>query len=206
MSNLTDFPFLRRFSHMVNLINFLALGITGYLIHAPYAGMSMNLVRNLHFFFMYFLIINGAIRVYHAFMGKKKDYKDFIFDKEDVKNFIPQTKYYLFLGKHPKTGKYNPLQKVAYLGLIPLTLIQLITGLILYLPDKFAGLAVSLGGLAAVRGIHYVAMWFFFAIILVHIYLVFVESRPQFWMMFFGKDKEKEKEQGRVTKELDKAI
>jgi len=65
-------------------------------------------------------------------------------------------------------------------------------------------MAVSLGGLAAVRGIHYVVMWLFFAIILVHIYLVFVESRAQFWMMFFNKDKDQEKR--RVTKELDKAI
>jgi len=169
MANLADFPLIRRMSHLINLINFLALGITGYLIHAPYTGMSMNLVRNLHFFFMYFLIINAFLRLYHAFVGKKKDYKDFIFDKEDVKNFIPQTKYYLFMGKHPKTGRYNPLQKLAYLGLIPLTLIQALTGLILYLPDKFPGMAVSLGGLAAVRGIHYVVMWLFFAIILVHI-------------------------------------
>jgi len=204
MENLADFPLLRRMSHLINLINFLALGITGYLIHAPYLGMNMNFVRNLHFFFMYFLIVNAFVRLYYAFVGKKKDYKDFIFDKEDVKNFVPQVKYYLFMGKHPKTGKYNPLQKLAYLGLIPLTLIQAITGLILYLPNKFPGMAFSLGGLAAVRGIHYVAMWVFFAIILVHIYLVFVESRSQFWMMFFNKDKDKDK--GRVTKELDKAL
>lgn len=190
MANLSDFPLMRRISHWVNLINFLMLGITGYLIHAPFTGMDMNLVRNLHFFFMYFLIINGLVRLYYAFFGQKKDYKDFAYTKEDIKNFIPQIKYYLFLGKHPKTGKFNPLQKLAYLSLPILTVVQAITGLILYMPVKFAGWAEAFGGLASVRGIHYALMWVFFAIILVHVYLVFTEGRKEFWMMFFAKDKD----------------
>jgi Ni/Fe-hydrogenase 1 B-type cytochrome subunit len=143
---------------------------------------------------MYFLIINGVVRLYFAFIGKNKDYKEFMFYKEDLKNLIPQVKYYLFQGEHPKTGMYNPLQKLAYLTLPIMALIQMITGLILYLPNKFPAMEAALGGLAAVRGFHYMMMWIFFAIILVHLYLVFTESRAQFWMMFFGKDKDKEKE------------
>jgi Ni/Fe-hydrogenase 1 B-type cytochrome subunit len=150
---------------------------------------------------MYFLIINGLVRLYYAFFGRKKDYKEFVMNKQDAKNFIPQLKYYLFMGKHPKTGKYNPMQKLAYLALPAMTLVQIATGFILYRPARFAWAMDAFGGLAAVRGMHYVIMWLFFAIILVHVYLVFTESRSHIWMMFLGKNKEEKKQ----VKQLNKA-
>ena len=187
MANPLDHPLPQRISHWINLINFLVLGITGYLIHSPYPGMPMNLVRNLHFIFMYSLVINGIVRFYYSFFGKYKDYDSFFFNKEDIRNFWPQIKYYLFLGEHPKTGKYNPLQKLAYIAMPIMAVVQTITGVILYQPNKFPALTQYFGGLAAVRGAHYVIMWLFFALILVHIYLVFTEAYDQFWLMFFGK-------------------
>lgn len=192
MAKLSDHPLLQRISHWINLINFLALIITGFLIHSPIQGVPMNLVRNIHFFFMYFLIINGVVRIYYAVFGKYKDWRDFIPNKTDVKTLIPQLKYYLFMGKHPKTNKYNPMQKAAYLALPIMAVIQAITGFLLYWPTKFTGLTAALGGLAAVRGIHYVMMWLFILVIAAHIYLVFTEARDQFWVMFFGKADEPE--------------
>lgn len=192
MAKASDHPLFQRVSHWINLINFLVLGITGYFIHAPFQGMPMNLVRNLHFFFMYFLIINGVVRFYYSFFGKHKDYKEFFLNKTDFKTFIPQLKYYLFVGKHPKTNKYNPLQKMAYIALPILAVVQAITGFIMYYPTKVLPLAELFGGLAAIRGIHYVLMWLFFAIVLAHVYLVFTEARAQFWVMFFGKETKEE--------------
>lgn len=190
MANPLDHPLPQRISHWINLINFLVLGITGYFIHSPYQGMPMNLVRNSHFIFMYLLVINGVVRFYFSFFGKNKDYNSFFLNSEDVRNFWPQTKYYLFLGKHPKiSGKYNPLQKLAYIAMPIMAVIQIITGALLYWPLKFTTLTEYFGGLAAVRGIHYVVMWLFAAIVLAHIYLVFTEAYDQFWLMFFGKEK-----------------
>ena len=188
MAKPSDHPLFARISHWINLINFLALIISGFLIHFPVQGVNMNLVRNIHFFFMYFLVINGVVRFYYAVFGKHKDWREFIPNKEDFKNLIPQLKYYLFIGKHPKiSGKYNPMQKLAYFTLPIMAVIQAVTGFLLYWPTKFTGLINALGGLAAVRGFHYVMMWLFIAIIAVHIYLVFTEARSQFWLMFFGK-------------------
>ena len=152
----------------------------------------MNLVRYFHFIFMYSLILNGLVRFYFSFFGKHKDYKSLFLNSEDIRNFWPQTKYYLFIGKHPKiSGKYNPLQKLAYIAMPIMAVIQIITGALLYWPLKFTTLTVYFGGLAAVRGIHYVVMWLFAAIVLAHIYLVFTEAYDQFWFMFFGKEKKK---------------
>ncbi|MCO1600161.1 Ni/Fe-hydrogenase, b-type cytochrome subunit [Desulfosporosinus nitroreducens] len=182
-----DHPLFQRISHWINLINFLFLGITGWFIHSPYQGMPMSLVRNLHFIFMYLLIINGIVRFYYSFFGKHKDYDTFFFNSQDLKTTWPQIKYYLFLGKHPKTGKYNPLQKMAYIALPIMAVVQAVTGFILYKPVQLASLADSFGGLAAVRGFHYLLMWLFIAVIAVHLYLVFTAAYEQFLFMFFGK-------------------
>lgn len=193
MANPLDHSLPHRISHWINLINFLALGVTGYFIHSPYQGIPMNFIRNIHFIFMYILIINGLVRFYYSFFSKYKDYDSFFLNFQDLKNFWPQIKYYLFLEKkHPKsTNKYNPLQKLAYIAMPIMAVVQIITGALLYLPLKFPALTSYFGGLAAVRGIHYVIMWLFFAIILAHVYLVFTEAYDQFWFMFFGIKKHK---------------
>ena len=191
MVNPQDHPIFQRVTHWINLINFVILGITGWFIHAPYPGMPMNLVRNLHFFFMYFLIINGVVRFYYSFLGKHKDYKDFLLNSQDLKTIWPQIKYYLFMGKHPKTGKYNPLQKLAYIAFPIMAMVHVITGAILYWPEQLAGYAGYFGGIAVVRGLHYLFLWLFVALVGVHVYIVFTEAYEQFLFMFFGKTEHK---------------
>lgn len=191
MASPLDHPLFQRVSHYINLINFAVLITTGLLIHSPYPGMPMNLVRNLHFIFMFLLIINGVVRFYYSFRGKYKDYDTFLLNKQDFKTIWPQIKYYLFIGEHPETGKYNPLQKIAYIALPILTVFQAFTGFILYKPEVFNSLASSMGGLATVRGIHYITMWILIAIIIIHVYLVFTEAYEMFLLMFFGKTEQK---------------
>ncbi|SHN84189.1 Ni/Fe-hydrogenase, b-type cytochrome subunit [Desulfitobacterium chlororespirans] len=194
MANPADHPLSHRITHWINLINFIALIITGMMIHSPYQGMPMNLVRNIHFIFMFSLIFTGIVRFYISFFTKQRDYRKFLIDSHDIKTFIPQVKYYLFLQKdHPvNPNPYNPLQKLAYIGLPILAVLQILTGVLLYLPTVFPGLEATLGGLAAIRGFHYVITWLFIAIIAVHVYMVFTEAVDQFWYMFFGKTRKKD--------------
>jgi len=191
MSNPAEHPLAHRITHWINLINFVVLIITGLLIHSPYQGLPMNLVRNIHFIFMASLICNGIVRFYISFFGKgaNRDFKKFFLDKNDLKTFIPQIKYYLFLQKqHPDNpNPYNPLQKLAYIALPFLAVCQIITGFLLYLPMRFPAVEAALGGLAPIRSFHYVITWLFIAIIAVHVYMVFTEAIEQFWYMFFGK-------------------
>lgn len=187
MANPSDHPLFDRVSHWINLVNFTILIITGWLIHSPYVGMDMNLVRNLHFIFMFALIINGVVRFYWSFFGKNGDWKDFFLTMDDLKNMIPQVKYYLFMGKHPKTRKYNPLQICAYIAMPIMAVLMIITGAILYWPITLGAYSGYFLSLAAVRLIHYFLMWGFIAIIAIHAYLVFTTSIEEFWYMFFGK-------------------
>jgi len=187
MANPLDHPLFDRVSHYINLINFLVLITTGWFIHSPYPGMPMNLIRNLHFIFMYSLLINGVVRFYYSFFGKHKDYKDFFLTKDDLKNMIPQVKYYLFLGEHPKNRKYNPLQICAYVVMPIMAVCMAITGAILYLPQTLGVYSSNVLGLGTIRLIHYFLMWGFIVIIAIHVYLVFTSALEEFWLMFFGK-------------------
>lgn len=183
MSNPQSHPLFDRLSHALNLLNFIVLIVTGMMIHFPSVGMNMNLVRNLHFIFAYILIINGIVRFYYSFFGKYGDYKDFLFTKADLKNLIPQLKYYLFLGKHPHTRKYNPPQILAYFCLLLMGICMIYTGLILLFPQTF--LAFSLFTLGTIRLIHYLFTWLFIVIIMIHIYLAVSEAPHEFLLMFF---------------------
>lgn len=195
-ASVSDHPLFQRITHWINLICFAVLIPTGFIIHSPSQGANMSLVRGLHFFFMYLIVINLIVRIYYAFFGKHKDYKEFAPNKLDGKTLFPQLKYYLFISKkHPKTNKYNPLQKLAYsFGVIILIALQAITGFILYLPTKFPGIADALGSLAAVRGLHYVIMWFLILFIVAHLYLVLTEAFDQLSVMILGKTPKKEKQ------------
>lgn len=187
MANPLDHPLFDRVSHYINLLNFLVLITTGWFIHSPYPGMPMNLIRNLHFIFMYSLLINGVVRFYYSFFGKHKDYKDFFLTKDDLKNMIPQVKYYLFLGEHPKNRKYNPLQICAYIAMPIMAVCMAITGAILYFPQTLGVYSSYVLGLGTIRLIHYFLMWGFIVIIAIHVYLVFTSALEEFWLMFFGK-------------------
>jgi Ni/Fe-hydrogenase 1 B-type cytochrome subunit len=186
MAKAEDHPFAARVSHWINLLSFAILGTTGFIIHSPGTVGAVNLVRNLHFVFMWVLLINGVFRIYYSIFGKHRDYKEFLFTATDFKKLFPIIKYYLFLGDHPNTGKYNPLQKAAYLGLFLFAALQGLTGLALYKPEAFSTLANLFGGLASTRGVHYFLTWVFMAIVLTHIYLALSEAWDQARYMFFG--------------------
>ncbi|MDN5376272.1 MAG: Ni/Fe-hydrogenase 1 B-type cytochrome subunit, partial [Thermacetogenium sp.] len=72
--------------------------------------------------------------------------------------------------------KYNPGQKMMYAGFVPLLLIQIITGFILYFPTALNSWAYWVGGANIVRIIHYAVAWIFVYCVAVHIYLDFSEG------------------------------
>ena len=97
-------------------------------------------------------------------------------------------KYYLFLSdSHPDYGKYNPGQKMMYTGWLAMVLIQIITGFILYKPDLFMFWGGLLGGLVALRVVHYIVTWLFVLSVMAHVYLDLSEGIPVLLSMFTGK-------------------
>jgi Ni/Fe-hydrogenase 1 B-type cytochrome subunit len=198
--------------HWTHLLSMLVLGFTGFFIHSPFLPLRMDVMRELHFVAMYVVLIALAARVWYAFAGRSavrketreldRDYRNFAPQPENRGQLIETVRYYLFLRPtHPRSGKYNPLQKSAYLAIGGLLLLQAYTGFALYGPAQTSGIGpffavgtALVGGLMAMREIHYFIMWGFILITLVHVYLSVAEDAASVPLMFFWRERAAESE------------
>lgn len=131
----------------------------------------MNSARFYHFVFMYLFLFAGVAQVYHFFVSGR--YKEALFQPEDARELGPTLSHYILLrGPHPDLTRYNPLQKLGYMGLFVFALIQTVTGFALYAPPYFTPLLKLMGGLGVVRVVHYLGSWVFICFVMVHLYLV----------------------------------
>ncbi len=196
-------PLPARVTHWIHLVSMVVLAFTGFFIHFPFWGLGMQLMRTLHFIFMWLVIINLVIRLVLVFIMKTANVKGTREVAPDWVNFTPQPEnrgqlfktisYYLFLmKKHPRSGKYNPLQKMAYVAMQVLLVAQAYTGFAIYGPfDQIQFFAVGtglLGGLMVMRMIHYFIMWAFILITMIHVYLSVAEDVEALPLMFWGKE------------------
>lgn len=185
--------------HWAHLLSIGVLTFTGFYIHMPFFAGGMGLMRNLHFVFMFVVGAVALARVYWAFLGsgsssqgsrrKVRDYRHFGYEEANKGKTWETIKYYLFLRKsHPVGGKYNPLQKGTYLVWLLMIVLQGVTGFALWTPTAalFGPLTVAVGGLGAMRALHYLIMWLFIATTALHIYLSLAEAPWQFPLMFWG--------------------
>lgn len=178
-------PFPQRVAHAVNLLAIIALTASGFYIHRPSTPGPMSEVRYLHYVAAFILLTNLAVRIYYAFFGRYRDYREF---KLNWRGLPKQIKYYLFLSTHEvKEGLYNPLQRLAYLAVVLLIVLQGITGFALAWPNGVMASLVGLLGLAEIRAIHYLFTWLFITFVIVHVYLVFTETPHALAEMFWGK-------------------
>ncbi len=198
-------PLLPVITHWVHLLSMVLLAFTGFYIHDPFFEGDMQLMRTLHFIFMYVVLIALVARLYFLLFGfsapnkgtreRKRDVKAFLPQEENKGQFLQTIKYYLFLRKtHPISGKYNPLQKLAYTAMAVLLLAQAYTGFAIYGPSDqmafFAAGADLMGGLMVIRQIHYLIMWLFIVITLIHVYLSVAEDVEALPLMFAWREKE----------------
>ncbi len=179
-----------RIFHWVNAVSILLLILTGFQIHAPWMVKlfgPLSAARTIHFIAGYILLFSVIGRVYYAIVAR--DAKNIVYRPiQDTKNFPSMIKYYLFMSNsHPDYGKYNPGQKMMYTGWLFMAIIMIITGFILYKPALFMGLGSALGGLVAIRVIHYIGTWLFVLSVIVHVYLDVSEGIPVLKSMFSGK-------------------
>ena len=183
-----------RINHWTMALSIFILIATGFYIAEPatmYAGETvgkffMGDVRYVHIFFGVILLFLFVWRVYLAFFSRfHADWKDFL-AWTHIGATIHQIQFYLLIRKDPPEHKelYGPMQSLAYIGLLGMVFVIVVTGLILMGAGYHAGwtaLAYKLvrpfehlmGGLAMVRYIHHIFTWFFILFIVVHIYMAF---------------------------------
>lgn len=205
-------PMIFVITHWINLLAMLFLTLSGLYIHYPIFPGFMGVARGVHFFWMFVLIINLALRVVLAFVVKSAivpntrevdtDIKNWLPQKENRHQLIPWVKYYLFMKKeHPISAKYGVLQKIAYIATVPLTLIAAYTGFALWAPTSdwpifLAGTTwvASLfnGGGGAdpmpMRILHYWMMWVILIFTFAHVYLASIYGFAPLRIIFFWQE------------------
>jgi Ni/Fe-hydrogenase 1 B-type cytochrome subunit len=173
-------PLFARFVHWAIVISMLMMALTGLYIHdANWMPIfsHLSLVWPLHYAFGVILVLLVAARI--AYSAQSKDYEDLVMKPKHFKDLLPVFKYYLFIQKEePKQGKYNAGQRMTYSAVwVPLLLVQLATGIALYLET----------GDVWLRVIHYVVTWIFIATIVAHIYLGAIHGWKVVKSMITGK-------------------
>ncbi|MBO5062964.1 MAG: Ni/Fe-hydrogenase, b-type cytochrome subunit [Campylobacter sp.] len=188
-----EFSIGLRLAHWIRAIAIVVLSVSGFylayvFVSPAITGEPINFMnakwRAVHQVAGFILIGCFIFKFYLFFFDKQShiervSVKDFL----DIKVWIAQIKYYLFLGKHPHMhGTYNPLQFASYLFFYIVLFVICLTGLILYVHVYHEGLGGFLyepmrvvetwmGGLANVRQIHHIAMWIIFIFMVAHIYM-----------------------------------
>ncbi len=198
-------PFAAVMNHWVHLVSIIALAFSGFYIHYPFFPGFMGVARGMHFFFMYLLIINLVIRIILAFTMKSAnvsgnretdlDIKNFLPQKANRGKLFPQMAFYAMAKKeHPTQGKYNPLQKMAYIFVPILVVAMAWTGFSLYGPymdNSFFQASVRwVGGPMNMRIIHYFLMWAFIIFTAVHAYMARIFGASGLEIMLRWKESE----------------
>ena len=193
--------------HWLHLVCMVLLTATGFFIATPLRvpGMTMAAAQWLHYVLMYLVLITLAARVYWAFYGSgssttrgsrtvERDFRNFAPQAANRGQLLETLKYYLFLRRtRPVTAKYDTLEKGAYVFWAVLLLLQAYSGFALYGPTyNWAVLSTGtalVGGLGAMRTLHYLIMWVFIVTVVGHVYFTAAENADSPPLMFWWREK-----------------
>ena len=126
---------------------------------------------NWHFALMWPLVTVGLL--YLFYLIGSGEWKSLLFRPRDIRPAIEMAKYYLRLRKdHPPQGKHNPLQKLAYSGIVVTGVLAVLTGIAIYKPLQFSWLTMLFGGFQVTRYWHFWIVWIFIGFTITHVFLV----------------------------------
>ena len=181
-----------RLMHWVHLVAIMGLTFTGLALRFDWFKPQHAQMKIHHYCFMVIIFINLLARLWYAFYGEGKTYRDFSFGKKDILNTPAVLKYYLFFEDHyPHVAKYASLQKLTYNLFWILLIVQGIIGVMILWPAFFlGGLATSFGSLELAkqffRGIHAGIMWFYIITSTIHAYIACIEGWPLLKLILFN--------------------
>lgn len=127
-----------------------------------------------HFAAMWLLVINGLIYVgYGIFSGHYR--RSFL-------PIVPNALLRAFADAvHGRlshaVGEYNPVQRMAYLGVIALIILVVLSGLVMWKPTQFQALGALLGDYPGARLVHFFCMAAIVLFAVIHVAIVMLVPR-----------------------------
>jgi Ni/Fe-hydrogenase b-type cytochrome subunit len=127
--------------------------------------------RHWHFAAMWVLVANGLL--YLGFVYLHGEWRDLVPRRRDPRDAWEMVKFYFFVRKeHPRGGKHNTLQKLAYFSAPVLMVIVIATGLAIWKPVQLGWLTRLMGGYVWARYWHFLTMLALVALTFVHVFMV----------------------------------
>lgn len=176
-----------RVTHWAIALSIVGLSLTGGYIADPFlippGGSVMTTMRELHIVSAIVLMIAGLWRTIWLLRGNRfARWTAFIpTNRNQATEFFRQAAFYAFLKKEiPKVLGHNQLAAAAYIALVALLVVEMVTGFVLYAVLGAEPAATLFGwvrefvGLQTIRLVHHLAMWGVLAIAVFHIYSCFL--------------------------------
>ena len=147
---------------------FAGKAIPGWLTFGGWLGGA----RHWHFAAMWLFVLNGL--VYLGFVYLHGEWRDLVPRRGDARDAWQMVRFYLFARRdHPRQGKHNALQKLAYFALPLLAALAVATGLAIWKPVQLSWLTALFGGFVWARYWHFVAMLGLVVLAVGHVFMVF---------------------------------
>lgn len=182
------FDLSQRIEHIVFLLSFSLLGLTGLVQKYAESPVSQFIIsafggientRLIHHFAAFVLMVVSIVHIINVL------YRVYVLRVswsmmpviEDFKHLFDDLRYYLGLRKHKAYyGRYNYAEKVEYLAVVWGTIIMAITGFMMwnpvtttqYLPGQFIPAAKAAHGAEAVLAVLAIIIWHFYHVHLRH--------------------------------------
>ena len=197
-------PWVVRISHWVNVLAMFIMIASGWRIYNADPIFAFKFPRELtlggwlggalqwHFAAMWLFVINGLVYVlYGLFSGHFKSSLLPLTPGSVLNEFKNALR-----GKIPhNVGVYNAVQRAAYVGVIVVMIVLILSGLAIWKPVQFHELTLLMGEFEGARVVHFVAMALVCLFIVIHVVMVALVPRT-FLPMITGCAKKSSAEHG----------
>ena len=136
-----------------------------------------------HFAAMWLLVINGLIYLLYGIVSGhfRRTFLP-IRAKSVLMDFIDALRGRL---AH-ELGIYNGVQRLAYVGVVAIAIVIVLSGLAIWKPVQFQEIASLMGGYEGARFVHFFCMWTLVAFVAIHVVMVALVPRT-FLPMWTGR-------------------
>lgn len=179
-------PLTVRVTHWINALAIVAMVASGWRIYNASPLFDFRFPTGLtlggwlggalqwHFAVLWLLTFNGLIYLlYSGLSGHfRKDLAPITF-----KSLVEDLKHALTGKLTHELGVYNAVQRAAYVGVIIVIVLLVLSGLAIWKPVQLQELAVIMGGYEGARLAHFFAMCFLVAFVVVHVIMVLLVPR-----------------------------
>jgi cytochrome b subunit of formate dehydrogenase len=189
------------FQHLLLIVSFTLLVITGFALRFPEAwwvqqltmlGMSEEVRAVTHRIGAVTLVLTGLLHVYYVFFTRRgrDELKAIAPNLRDAGEMVQNMKYYTFRSdRKVKFSRYDYSQKAEYWALVWGTIVMIFTGVVLWWPEVAVKYFPS-WIVGASQTIHYYEAWLAtLAILIWHFFFVIFhpEEYPMSWTWITGK-------------------